>query len=132
MLNEESTNKFLKYFQELNTTTNPKVAANRRLNYAQSEMKQKGGDFWEGLSKKEFFNNTRVAISKSNTLDASQKQFLLAVLKTYEDITSEELKVTSSETDTNKALNKGIQKENNKPVQKYNAKTGESSRIFKY
>ena len=97
---------------------NPNVQAVARLNLAKNKLREKeGGDFWEGGTKENFFNTVRQVINTHFKNDTEQLKYYQKMLDKYEQITPEHEDIK-----TNTQLT--VDKENNKPVNKFNSKTG--------
>ncbi len=121
-INEETPQDFLK---DLNKPkrTNPNVQAVARLNLAKTKLREKEeGDFWEGGTKERFFNTVRQVINTYFKNDTEQLKYYQKMLDKYEQITPEHEDIK-----TNTQLT--VDKENNKPVNKFNSKT---SKYFSY
>ena len=80
-------------------------------------MEKEGGDFWEGGTKESFFNTVRQVIKTYFKNDTEQLKYYQKMLDKYEQITPEHEYIK-----TNTQLT--VDKENNKPVNKFNSKTG--------
>ena len=116
-INEETPRDFLK---DLNKPkrTNPNVQAVARLNLAKTKLREKeGGDFWEGGTKEKFFNTVRQVINTYFKNDTEQLKYYQKMLDKYEQITPEHENIKIH-------AQAAIDKENNKPVNKFNSKTG--------
>lgn len=117
-INEETPRDFL---TDLNTRTqrsNPEIQAQARLNVSKNKLREKGGgDFWEGGSKKEFFNIIRQAIERHFKNDIHQLKYYQRMLNKYEQITPEKEFIKSD-------AQTAIDKENSKNVKVFDSKKG--------
>lgn len=116
-INEETPRDFL---TDLNKPrrTNPNVQAVARFNLAKTKLREKtGGDFWEGGTKENFFKTVRQAINIHFKDDIEQLKYYQKMLDKYEQITPEHEIIKTDAQLT-------VDKENNKPVNKFNSKTG--------
>ena len=117
-INEETPKRFINDLNKTTQRTNPNVQAVARLNLAKTKLREKeGGDFWEGGTKEGFFNTVRQVINTYFKNDTEQLKYYQKMLDKYEQITPEHEYIK-----TNTQLT--VDKENNKPVNKFNSKTG--------
>lgn len=122
-INEETPINFLKDIKSSTQRTNPKVQAYNRYNRAKNELAEnKGGDFWEGSTKEKFFNTIREAVNKLFANDIEQLKYFQKMIDKYELITPEHENIKTH----TQAV---VDKENSKPVNKFNSKTG---KYFEY
>lgn len=124
VLNEETIKRLIDALRKdiLPNNKNSKIAARARLNSAKYELRNgKGGDYWEGDTKENFFKTLRNYLNKTQNID---KYKVLNFLDEYEKITPEREYIKSNEEIENDKLKQNIAKENNKSVQKFNSKTG--------
>ena len=117
-INEETPKRFINDLNKTAQRTNPNVQAYNRYNRTKNELaNESGGDFWEGGTKEKFFDTVRQAINKLFANDTEQLKYYQKMINKYEQITPEHENI---KTHTQAA----IDKENNKPVNKFNSKTG--------
>jgi len=117
-INEETPIKFLKDIKSSTQRTNPNVQAYNRYNRAKNELvEKKGGDFWEGGTKEKFFSTIRQFINLHFKNDIEQLKYYQKMVDKYEQLTPEHEEIKTKEQLI-------VDKENNKPVNKFNSKTG--------
>lgn len=120
---EETPKKFINDLNKSTQRTNQNVQAYNRYNRAKNELaSESGGDFWEGGTKEKFFDTVRQAVNKLFANNTEQLKYYQKMINKYEQITPEHENV---KTHTQSV----IDKENNKPVNKFNSKTG---KYFEY
>lgn len=116
-INEETPKRFINDLNKTTQRTNPNVQAYNRYNRAKNELaNESGGDFWEGSTKEKFFNVVRQAVNKLFANDTEQLKYYQKMINKYEQITPEHENI---KTHAQAAIDK-----NNKPVNKFNSKTG--------
>lgn len=117
-INEETPKRFINDLNKTTQRTNPNVQAYNRYNRAKNELaNESGGDFWEGSTKEKFFNVVRQAVNKLFANDTEQLKYYQKMINKYEQITPEHENIKTH-------AQAAIGKENNKPVNKFNSKTG--------
>lgn len=122
-INEETPKRFIDDLNKTTQRTNPNVQAYNRYNRAKNELAdENGGDFWEGSTKEKFFNTIRKAVNKLFANDIEQLKYYQRMINKYEQLTPEHENIKTH-------AQAVVDKENNKPVNKFNSKTG---KYFRY
>lgn len=124
---EENIEACLKHFNIMynQDVQDPKVWITRRINTAKSELKGRGGDYYEGWTRQNFLDGLDTVVDRIP--DADKKlQFAKAVTQYRRMAPPDNTKVSSNDEDTLNTAKKEIEKKEltTKPNKKFNARTG--------
>ena len=103
----------------------PKVWITRRINMAKSELKEKGGDYYEGRTRQNFLDGLDTVVDRISDADKKLK-FAEAVNQYRKMAPPDNTKVSSNDEDILNTAKKEIEKKEltTKPNKKFNTRTG--------
>ena len=124
---EENIEACLKHFNIMynQNVQDPKVWITRRINMAKSELKERGGDYYEGSSRQNFLDGLDTVVDRISDVDKKLK-FAEAVNQYRKMAPPDNTKVSSNDEDILNTAKKEIEKKEltTKPNKKFNTRTG--------